>query len=215
MTIGSLLDRIRSRGFVGPAYSGLLGKARFAFEEFVARREVILVADRDSLNNEEHNAAGISLLRVDTWDGLTPFADEIDAGYHSGYAARWRAPFRSGETLFLARRGDRVVGFGWVQTGTAAGLACHYGLIRLGEFRILRVGVLPAFRRQGINVAFYSLLLRQLFSDGAERVYVDSSRNNVPSIRAQRRAGFRPLREIIVRGRLLGNSVTELVEKNH
>jgi RimJ/RimL family protein N-acetyltransferase len=80
-------------------------------------------------------------------------------------------------------------------------------VIEMGEFRILRVGVLPAYRRQGINAGFYALLLRKLFSEGARRVYIDSSRNNVASLRAQRRAGFRTVGEILVRGRLLGSGV--------
>lgn len=217
MTIGSLLDRLRTRGFVGPAYSGLLGKARFAFEEFVARREVVLVVEPEGFTDSDAPTAGIDLVSVNSWQALAPFADELDAGYHAGYVAKWRAPFDRGEKLFLALRSGRVAGFGWLQTGTSEGVRCHYGLIKLGEFRILRVGVLPSFRRQGVNVAFYSLLLRELFSHGARRVYIDSSRNNIPSLRAQRRAGFRPLREILVRGRLFGNGLILLdeVEKEH
>ncbi len=207
MTIGALLNRLRTRGFVGPAYSGFVGKARFAFEEFVARREVVLVAEAGNFTDAAAPTAGIEVLPVDSWPELERFADEIDAGYHSGYVAKWRGPFDRGEKLFLALRNGRVAGFGWLQIGTPEGLPCHYALIKLGEFRILRVGVLPSFRRQGVNVAFYSLLLRELFSRGARRVYIDSSSNNIPSLRAQRRAGFRPLREIFVRGRLFGNGV--------
>lgn len=207
MRIGGLFDRLPTRGFVGPAYSGLLGKARFVFEELVARRETVLVAEAEDLTTNDAPTAGIDLVSVNSWEALAPYVREIDAGYHPGYVARWRAAFDRGEKLFLALRDRQVAGFGWLQTGTSAGVVCHYALIKSGEFRILRVGVLPAFRRQGVNMAFYSLLLRKLFSEGARRVYIDSSSNNTPSLRAQRRAGFRPLREILVVGRLFGNRV--------
>lgn len=207
MKLGAVLDRVRSGGFVGPAYSGWIGKARFAFEELVARTEVVLVAEPESVKNTDSLAERVELRFVDAWDALAGFEAEIDGAYHSGYVARWRGPFERGERLVLALTEGHVAGFGWLQTGTPEGVPCHYALIKTGEFRILRVGVLPAYRRRGINSGFYALLLRELFSQGARRVYIDSSRNNVASLRAQRRAGFRTVGEILVRGRLFGSGV--------
>jgi ribosomal protein S18 acetylase RimI-like enzyme len=70
-----------------------------------------------------------------------------------GYAARWRDALSWGEELVLALRDGRVAGFGWVQVGTPEGVGCHYATMLAGEFRVLRVGVLPACRRQGVNGA--------------------------------------------------------------
>jgi ribosomal protein S18 acetylase RimI-like enzyme len=207
VTIREVVHRLRTRGLVGPAYEGLVGKARLAFEELVARREVVLLAEPANLVDDTGENVGLQLMFVRSLPGLAKHADQIDAAYHPGYTARWRPAFDRGEELVLAFRGGRVAGFGWVQTGTREGIPCHYRVITTGEARILRVGVLPAFRRQGVNTAFYVLLLKELFSRGARRVYIDSSRNNLPSLRAQLRAGFRPIATILVRGSLLGGGV--------
>lgn len=207
MTVREIVHRFRTRGLVGPAYRGVVGKARLAFEELVARREVVLVAEPANLADDTAETARLELLFVRSFTELAKHADEIDAAYHAGYTARWRAAFDRGEELVLGLRDGRVAGFGWVQTGTEGGIRCHYRVIKSGEVRILRVGVLPSFRRRGVNTAFYVLLLKELFSRGARRIFIDCSSNNLPSLRAQLRAGFRPVATILVRGSLLGGGV--------
>lgn len=203
--VSRLLARLRTRGFVGPRYEGAAGRLRFLVQELVARREVVLVLDADdALPPPPPAAETIALRAIRTTTELEPFEREVDAAYHAGYAARWREALGWGEELVLALRGGRVAGFGWVQVGTREGVGCHYTTVLAGEFRVLRVGVLPAFRRTGVNGAFYALLLRELRARGAHRVYIDCARDNLPSLRAQIRAGFRPIAELDVRGPLLG-----------
>jgi len=199
--IAAALARLRSRGFVGPRYAGLLGRIRFVTQHLVVRREVVLVATRDTAVFDD--APTITLRSIRTWRELEPFIAVIDSDYHAGYTKRWRRVLEWGEELFLVFRGDAVAGFGWAQRGEHAQIASHYGPIPEGDYRLLRVGVLPSWRRQGINRAFYRAVLRELFSRGAQRVYVDCSRDNLPSLAAQLEAGFRPVGEIAVTGSLV------------
>ena len=60
------------------------------------------------------------------------------------------------------------------------------------------------FRRHGVNTRFYQQVLKELFARGASRVWIDCTKDNWPSLKAQLRAGFRPIGEIAVCGLLLG-----------
>jgi ribosomal protein S18 acetylase RimI-like enzyme len=179
---------------------------RQAYQALFTRREVILIAERDDASAPTGDDVPLTLRIVRSHPELEPWAAVVDAAYHPGYAEAWRAPLEWGEQLVLATVGEEVLGFGWLQVGTKDGLGCYYGKTFLDEYRVLRVGVLPAFRRRGVNRSFYRHLLRDLFSRGARRVYVDCARDNIPSLKAQLAAGFRPVAEIEVRGPILGEN---------
>jgi RimJ/RimL family protein N-acetyltransferase len=200
--IHRLWIRFARRGFVGPRYEGIVGRLRFLLQELVAHVEVVLIAEPDARTSVEPSDVDMDLIFLQTWDQFAAYEPEIAAAYYPGYADRWKDAFESGEQLILACVNGRVAGFGWLQTGTPEGVPCHYTRVLPDEYRILRVGVLPAFRRRGVNTSFYMLLLRVLAQRGARRVYIDCNKDNVPSLKAQMRAGFRPIGEIRVPGRL-------------
>jgi ribosomal protein S18 acetylase RimI-like enzyme len=204
----AVLQRWRRRGFVGPRYAGWLGKLRLLLQHTLYRTDVVLVAEPSDPLLSVAAGERLALRRIQTWNAFTPFASELDAGFHPGYGKAWQAVFGWGETLVVALQGERLAGFGWLQTGTRDGVPCPYGRVFEGEYRILRVGVLPAFRRQAINTRFYAQLLEELFAAGAKRVYIDCTKDNLPSLRAQIRAGFRPVGELRVAGVLLGGSAS-------
>ncbi|MEO8193706.1 MAG: GNAT family N-acetyltransferase [Gemmatimonadales bacterium] len=199
-----ILGRWKHRGFVGERYEGLSGRLRFLWQHFVIRTDFVLVAERDNPLLRVSPEQTLELIRVNDWAAFAPFSAELDAAYHPGYAEAWRRIFAWGESLVIARDGGRVAGFGWLQTGTPDGINCPYAKVFAGEYRVLRVGVLPGFRRRSVNTRFYAQLLERLFSEGGKRVYVDCAKDNLPSLRAQVKAGFRPVGEIRIVGELLG-----------
>ena len=203
-----LIGAWRNRGFVGPRYEGPVGRLRFLWHRLVVRTDVVLVAERGEVRPPAPPRPELALQWAESWDAFAPWAAELDSAYHPGYAKKWREIFDWGERVALVLSGGRLAGFGWIQTGTPDGVACSYGRVFAGEFRVLRVGVLPDFRRQGINTWFYARLLEELFSRGATRVYVDCDEDNAPSLRAQIAAGFRPIGALRVAGLLFGGSAS-------
>lgn len=197
--------RWRNRGFVGPRYRGVLGTLRFLFQELVVRNEIVFGWCRESLPEILDHSA--KLLFLTAYDDIRPYSDIINAEYHEGYTHQWASAFGWGEELALLLKNDMPVGFGWVQTGHESFSGCHWGLVGPGEYRVGRVGVLPSKRRRGYNTLFYRLLLTSLAERGANRVYVECFKDNVPSVRAILRGGFRPIGEIRVLGRLAGGYV--------
>ena len=81
MSIREVVHRFRTRGLVGPAYSGLVGKALLAFEELVVRREVVLVAEPGSLADDSVETAHLELVFVRSFTALAQHADEIDVDH--------------------------------------------------------------------------------------------------------------------------------------
>lgn len=203
--LSTLLRKVRVSGFVGPRFAGFRGKLRLLYQDLVIRTDVVLTATPESSSQTFREVdLSVNLQLYKSYAEFEPHASDLDVAYYRGYAAAWKQIFNWGEILALALKNGQVVGFGWIQQGSPEGRIFHYGHLFRGEYRILRVGVLPNYRRRGINSAFYSLLLRHLFDMGASRVYIDCNKDNIPSLKAQIRAGFRPIGEIRVLGPLLG-----------
>lgn len=193
--LGELARKIARKGFVGPQYRGVLGKARFAFESVVARKDFLFVATPESFAAVPAPAAGpLELHTISSFDELGPYAADLEREYYPGFLDAWRAPFGWGEELVLGTVEGQAACFHWLQRGSAAGVPVYWGSLLAGDARMLRAGVAPSFRRQGLNTLMDHMLLDRLFAAGMARVYIECHRNNVPSIRAFLKAGFRPLR---------------------
>lgn len=200
MRLRALLDRVQRAGFEGPFYRGLTGKARFVFETVAWRTEFIFVGTKESMAaaRPASRAIEVSLRTIRSFPELEKFKAELDAEYYPGYVNQWRAPFTWGEQVVLGLVGDRLAGFAWVQRGSAAGFPTYYGRLYEKDARILRVGVVPGFRRRGVNAAMMRELLASLLNEGFERVFAESHKFNVPSVRTFLGAGFRPASAIRV-----------------
>ena len=193
MRLRALLDRIQRVGFEGPFYRGLTGKARFVFETVGWRTEFIFVGTKESMAAARATSRPIqlSLRTIKSFTALEKFRAELDAEYYAGYTDQWRAPFTWGEQVVLGLVGERLAGFAWLQRGSAEGFPIYYGRLYEKDARILRVGVVPSFRRQGVNAGMMRELLASLLNEGFERVFAESHKFNLPSVRTFLGAGFR------------------------
>jgi RimJ/RimL family protein N-acetyltransferase len=207
--LAALARRFSRRGFVGPRFEGWRGRLRFVFQELVWRRDVMLVATPASAVPPASAALepGLTLDYPPNHAALAPLAATLDAEYFPGFTARLREPFEWGETLVLLRNGERVLGFAWLQRGSPAGTPYYAGVLMPGDVRVLRVGVVPSQRRRGYLTALLVLLLQELFRTGASRVVAECSRDNLPSLRGFRAAGYQPVGELTVLGPLLGRFI--------
>lgn len=201
------IDVYRKRGFVGPRYRGILGKLRFAIEHLVKRTDVVSVATPESfLAVAPPPGPSIEVHWIDSPEGLRPHTGQFESEYYPGFLDSWWAAFKWGETLILGTVDDRVAAFVWLQQGTDEGLRFPWGCLLPGDARMVRGGVLPSFRRQGVNTRFKYLALKATLDRGAHRVHIDCHRNNRVSLKSQIRAGFRPVGEMTVLGPLLGRN---------
>ena len=199
MQLRALLKRIKGAGFEGPFYRGIRGKARFIFETLAWRTEFIFVGTEESLVSARvSQQLALSLRPITSFSALEHFRAELESEYYPGFVDKWRAPFTWGEQVVLGTIENRVAGFAWVQLGTAEGFPTYYRRLYTGEARILRVGVVPTFRRRGVNTTMMRELLRSLLMQGVERVFAESHKFNVPSVRTFLNAGFRPMGAIKV-----------------
>src|SRR5207248_1827873 len=188
-----MLARVRKAGFEGPFYEGLLGKARFAFESLAWRTEFIFAGTRESqASAQAPRDVRLVLTTVTSFSDLDRFRAGLEAEYFRGYLDGWRAPFTWGEEVVIGTVDECVAGFAWVQRGTSEGFPTYYGPLFGDEARILRVGVVPGFRRQGVNSAMMYALLQRLLADGFQRVFAETHKYNVPSVRTFLKVGFRP-----------------------
>ena len=195
----TVIDRIAKRGFEGPFYAGVRGKARFLFESVVGRTELVFAATPQTFEKVEvSDTERLQLQTVSDFKELAPFRDALASEYYPGYLNRWRAPFTWGERAVLGTVDGRLASFAWIQCGTADGFPIYYGRLLQHEARILRVGVLPSSRRQGLSTLMLYSLLARLFTSGTKRVYIECHKYNLPSVRSFLRAGFRPIGAITV-----------------
>ena len=199
MRLGSLLARFQKTGFEGPFYRGVRGKARFLFESIAWRTEFIFAGTRESFASVRAPASTpVTLTQVTSFEELEIFRSQLEEEYFHGYLETWRSPFTWGERVVIGTISGRLAAFAWVQRGTQEGFATPYGRLFEKDARILRVGVVPTFRRQGLNSTLMRGVLEGLLGEGFERVFAESHKYNVPSVRTFLRVGFRAVAAITV-----------------
>jgi GNAT superfamily N-acetyltransferase len=199
MKLASLLARFQKMGFEGPFYRGIRGKARFLFESIAWRTEFIFAGTRESFASvRPPGPTQLVLTPITSFAELEIFRSQLEAEYYHGYLEAWRSPFTWGEEVVIGTMDGRIAAFAWVQRGTAEGFPTYYGRLFERDARILRVGVVPRFRRRGLNSAMMHVLLERLLAEGFRRVFAESHKYNLPSVRTFLRVGFRPVGSITV-----------------
>lgn len=197
--IRDLFRRAKHTGFTGPYYDGVIGSARFVWESIVARNELIMAATPESVARvSARHDPDLTLHHIHQFSDLKPYREEFERAYYPGYLNGWEAPFGWGERAVVGTVGGRLACYNWMQTGTAEGFPTYYGRMFVNEARVLRAGVLPAFRRRGLNAVMKHALLADFFATGVERVYVECYQYNTPSIRSLTNVGFTPVGLITV-----------------
>lgn len=192
--IGRVAARLGRMGFEGPFYVGARGKLRFVAESVVARRELVFAArPQDRPAAPAAGAPTVALHRIRRFEDFAPFAAPVEAEYWPGYLEAWRAPLGWGEEAVVATVDGRPAGVSWLQFGTASGYPTYYGRLLDGEVRVLRVVVLPSWRRRGVNTAMLHRILGEQFAGGRTRAWIECYERNVPSVRTFLRVGFRPV----------------------
>ena len=198
-----LWKKLQIKGFVGPAYTGLLGKFRFAWEEYVQRTDVILVATRDMPGLGLSEACDQLDIRIITSsNGLGELCKVFDIAYYPGFTANWKCLLDSGEVLIVGFLKGALVAFIWMQTGKSAGVGCYYGVFLEGDIRLYRAGVVPVYRTRGIYTRFIRDTLYKIFhTNEVNRVYIDCHRANIAAYKAHIKGGFREIGSItVIRG---------------
>lgn len=201
ISVKRLVERLRIKGFVGPHYRGLKGKARFLLESTVARTELVFAATAETFEGAAaQENAELTMHRIASVPDLVPFRAGIDGAYYEGYARSFDAPFQWGEQLFIGTVRGSFACFAWTQFGSVGGFPTYYGRLFERDARILRVGVAPAYRRRGLNTEMLRRVLELLLNEGYARVFIECYRNNLPSVKSFLRVGFRPIGRLSVIG---------------
>lgn len=106
--------------------------------------------------------------------------------------------FAHGRRCFVARIAGAIAAYGWASTGTER-IGELERTIRMlpGEVYIWDCATLPAFRRRGLYGALLRHMVSVLRGEGARRLWIGASRDNAPSIRGFRSAGFRPVIRLV------------------
>ncbi len=192
--IRDAVTRLRTRGFDGPFYQGFRGKLRFVAESTVARTEFLFLCTPGSFAAASRpSGPPLELHPIDLFEDLEPFRAGLEAEYHPGYVDRWRAPFTWGERAVVGTVEGKVACYNWMQFGTREGFPTYWGRLFEGDNRLLRGGVVPSFRRFGLNTLMKHRLLEEFFESGVTRVYIESYKYNIPSVRTFLKIGFYPV----------------------
>lgn len=201
--ISVFLKKLKVKGFVGPAYDGLLGKFRLAWEELVLRTDVVLVATQPAFEVEPSSGEmPVEARFIENTNELKELSPKFDAAYYPGFTSNWNRLIKTGEILIVGFVGGDPVAFIWMQKGKAEGVACYYGVFLLDDARLYRAGVMPGYRGQGIYTHFIRALLYKVFKLGnIQRVYIDCHKSNIAAYKAHLKSGFRELARItVIRG---------------
>lgn len=106
--------------------------------------------------------------------------------------------FASGRRCFAAWVGNQIASICWVsQNPECIGELEREIRLRPDEAYIWDCLTLPDFRRRRLYSALLSFMLGALKSEGVYRVWIGSSLDNLPSIRAFSNAGFQPVISLI------------------
>lgn len=215
-----LLTKVRKKGFDGPYYRGARGKLRFLLESTLWRHELVFVATPRSWGDTPRPEGGLVLHPIRRFADFEPWRAEVEAAFYPGYLEeQWRAPFTWGEEAVVGTVDGRVACYNWMQFGTPEGFPTYYGRMFETEARILRGGVLPEFRRLGLNTLMKHRLLERYFREGATRVYAECYERNIPSVRTLLKIGFQVVGRLRVlelpggRGYVRWSSVEPIVDE--
>lgn len=204
--IAIFLKKLKVKGFVGPAYEGLLGKFRFAWEEFAIRTDIVLVATQSTFV-AQHSSGDIPIeIRfIENTNELKTLCPKFDGAYYPGFTSNWDRSIKTGEVLIVGIVEGEPVAFVWMQKGKVEGVVCYYGVFLQGDARLYRAGVMPGSRGRGIYTRFMHALLCKVFEPGdIQRVYIDCHKANIAAYKAHLKSGFRELGGVtVIRG--LGN----------
>jgi RimJ/RimL family protein N-acetyltransferase len=204
LNLSVLLKKFKVKGFVGPAYAGLLGKFRLAWEEYAIRTDVVLVATQSTLKTipGENRKEPLETRFIMNSDELEEICQKFDDAYYPGFTQNWGRTINSGEVLIVGHIDSEPVAFVWMQKGKAEGTGCYYGVFLEGDARLYRAGVMPEFRRQGIYTRFMqALLCKILESDDIQHVYIDCHNANIAAYNAHLNSGFCKIGSItVIRG---------------
>ena len=152
---------------------------------------VLLLHPDDFRATTRPEKAGFELRPIPGVQALEPYQSALAELWYPGLVDSWRGPFSWGEKLYLGLVDGQPVSFNWMQVGSASGSAVHWGRIFEGEFRILRGGVAPSMRGQGLNTIMKHRLIESMFDAGATRAYAECYEANIPSVRTLEKLAFR------------------------
>ncbi len=103
----------------------------------------------------------------------------------------FRRPWSSNEFDALLEQ-DTVFGFGLRQVGYPKSRLVGFVLARLaaGEGEILTISVARSYRRYGLGRSLIDAVLRRLWAERAEELFLEVDETNLPAIGLYRRLGF-------------------------
>jgi hypothetical protein len=196
--INIYFQKYKNKGFVGPKYQGMIGKAKLFFQDSFIHNEIIQFAEPHDFrfNSKKYNSDA-KLKIINVYDEFLKYKDIFESEYYRGYTKKWEQIFSWGDKLGLIFVEDQLCGFGWFHSWKTVKLS-HYIPLQKNDYRVLRGGVLPNARRHRINTTRHILFLKYLFEIGAKRVYTDAFEDNIPSVKSQRYAGYKYLGHIQV-----------------
>jgi RimJ/RimL family protein N-acetyltransferase len=192
------LQSIKHRGYVGPRYDGLYGKIRQFFDSKFGHYEIISYAEPEWWQPSLEPDPNISISPISSFSDAKVFLPIMQNAYHRSFENRWISYFSRGQFLVISFYLNELSSFIWLQDGNR-GTKSHYINLQPNEYRAMRGGVLPQFRAKGIHTMRHILLIDHLFSIGARRVFTDAYEENIYSIRAHRKAGYRQFGRIHVK----------------
>ena len=207
------LRGLKHRGFIGPKYHGLVGKARLQMQGWFGHIEIVSYAEREWWERPAVPNPAVELVVASSFEEVAPFLVEMKEAYSRSFAKEWKTYFEWGQVATLVFLEGRLAGFGWIQDGSKGASAPYLPLFP-GEFRSLRAGVLPSFRGKHVHTTRHVLLLDYLFSKGARRVYVDAFEDNEYSWRGAHKAGYREIGKIHVKTTLRGRTYVRWITRS-
>lgn len=120
----------------------------------------------------------------------------LNSMVHPADLARFYSLFDRGSTAFVAFQNSEAVGYGWISPAIDPAVHRVPAPLCPGDACLHDLFVSPAHRRQGIGLALISHRLRFLHDHGYRRAIAVVRKDNLPSLRANKNAGYRRIGEM-------------------
>ena len=102
-----------------------------------------------------------------------------------------RERFEHGATLWTAKSGEKLAGYGWTLRGGT--IEPHYFPLAKHDLHLFDSHVFPEYRGQGINPLLVNHILHTMSSEGIGRAFIEAAEWNEAQLASLRKTPFRRL----------------------
>ncbi len=205
MGISSTISRV-TEYYARHGFKAMVRRVQVSLNRsFFASRMVVFCCDLNNRSVPQRKPS--NLLKIEHVTGKAGLnlqdLHDITSFWNPKLALRnMKERFEKGASLWLARSGDRVAGYGWTLQGST--IEPYYFPLSASDIHLFDFHVFEEYRGRGINPILVTEILHYMTTKGASRAFIEAAEWNAAQLSSLQKTAFRPLglaRSFVVFGR--------------